>query len=43
MTTEGGLGYEALMRMTDQERLWWLQRCLDHNEAMEAKMKGPRR
>lgn len=37
MTTEGAIGYRDVMEMSDSERLWWLQKCLDHNEAIEAK------
>ena len=39
MTTEGALTYGDIMGMTDRERFWWLQRCIDHNEALEAKLK----
>ena len=42
MTTEGGISYETLMQMSDVERLWWVQRCIEHNEALEARLKNPR-
>lgn len=38
MTTEGGLGYRDLMTMDEKERLWWLQKCVDHNEEMQDKI-----
>ncbi len=42
MTTEGGLGYRDILSMTDQERVWWLQRCIEHNDAIEEMRKNPR-
>lgn len=38
MTTEGALTHRDIMEMSDQERLWWLQRCIDRNEAIEGKL-----
>ena len=37
MTTQGGIPYPYALAMTDVERMRCLQRCIDHNESMEAK------
>jgi hypothetical protein len=42
MTTEGGMTYRDLMVMDDKERLWWLQKCIDHNEKQEEQAKSRR-
>lgn len=43
MTTEGGLTYRDVLAMDEKERLWWVQKCLDHNEEMEERMNSARR
>jgi hypothetical protein len=35
MTTEGALAYGDIMNMDEVERLFWLQKCIDHNEKQE--------
>jgi hypothetical protein len=35
MTTEGALSYADIMRMDEVERLFWLQKCIDHSEKQE--------
>ncbi len=39
MTTQGGIALRDVLEMTDQERLRWLQRCIDYNEEMEERTK----
>lgn len=39
MTTEGGVGYRDLVNMDDKELGWWYQKCVDHNEELEARSK----
>ena len=38
MTTEGGVGYRDLLMMDQKEMMWWYQKCVDHNEAVQEKM-----
>lgn len=40
MTTQGGIRLDYAIEMTDKERMRWLQRCIDYNEAMEEKRPG---
>lgn len=39
MTTQGGIRLEHALSMTDAERLRWLQRCIDYNDALEERSK----
>jgi hypothetical protein len=42
MTTEGGLTYRDILLMDEKERMWWLQKCIDHNEKQEEQSKSRR-
>ena len=35
---EGAMSYEAMMSMTDLERAWWVERSVEHQEAIEEEM-----
>lgn len=35
MTTEGGMSYRDIMLMDEPERLWWLQKCMNHNDKIQ--------
>ncbi len=37
-TTSGGLRPEWTLDLSDPERLWWLERCVRHNEKLEEEM-----
>lgn len=44
MTTQGGIRLDHALAMSDAERLRWLERCVQHNEALEEKFgDGPNR
>ena len=43
MTTEGALSYSDIMKMDEIERLFWLQKCIDHNEKQEEEMDRSKR
>jgi hypothetical protein len=38
MTTEGAVGQQDLMGMNEVERMFWLQKCIDHNEKQEQEL-----
>ena len=38
MVTEGALSYRDIMGMDEVERLFWLQKCIDHNDKAEGDM-----
>ena len=40
MTTEGALTPDFTLNLSDVERLWWLERCIRHNERREEEMEN---
>ena len=42
MTTDGALRPDFTLNLSDPERLWWLERCIRHNEEREEEMERAR-
>lgn len=43
MTSEGALSYGDIMQMDEVERMFWLQKCIDHNDKNEEEMERSKR
>jgi hypothetical protein len=43
MTTEGGISLRDIVEMEESERLRWYERCISHNEKVQADIEAAKR
>jgi len=43
MTTEGGISLREVLEMDEDDRLWWYEKCLSHNEKVQAEIDAAKR